>query len=91
MWCNYIAKTNIHRENLRDGVHGHWNTQTDTMIILELGDVLGDNLVAIILYTILLAIDRTYLVERLGYALAIIADVSAKKVYVQCGRAANLS
>ena len=55
------------------------------MVILELGDVLGDNLVASKLYTILLAVNRTYLPERLCYALAIIADVSAKKVYVQCG------
>ena len=52
------------------------------MIILELGDVLGGNLVAIILYTILLVINRTYLAERLNYAITIIADVSAKKVYV---------
>lgn len=55
------------------------------MIILEPGDVLGDNLVAIKLHAILLAINLTYLAERLCYALAIIADVSAKKVYVQCG------
>ena len=54
-------------------------------LILELGDVLGCNLVAIKLHAILLAINRTYLAERLGYALAIIADVCSKKVYVQCG------
>ena len=55
------------------------------MVILELGDVLGDNLVATELYAILLAINSTYLAERLGYALTIIADMCAKKVYVQCG------
>ena len=55
------------------------------MVILELGDALGDNLVATELYAILLAINSTYLAERLGYALTIIADMCAKKVYVQCG------
>lgn len=61
------------------------------MIILELGDVLGFNLVASKLYTILFAINRTYFTECFDYAFAIIADVSAKKVYVNVGRAANLS
>ena len=62
------------------------------MIILELGDVLGDNLVASKLYAILLAVNRTYLSERLGYALAIIADVCAlRKSMSKVGRAANLS
>ena len=59
MWCHNIPKSNIHREQLRDGVHRHWNNQTDTMVILELGDVLGDNLVATELYAILLAINST--------------------------------
>ena len=55
------------------------------MVILELGDVPGNNLVASKLHTILLANNPTYLSERLGYALSIIADVCAKKVYVQSG------
>ena len=85
MRSNYIPKSNIHREHLCDGVYGHRNTQTDTMVILELGDVPGNNLVASKLHTILLANNPTYLSERLGYALSIIADVCAKKVNVQCG------
>ena len=55
------------------------------MVILELGDVLGDNLVASELHAILLTINRTYLPKHLGYALAFIADVCAKKVNIQCG------
>ena len=49
------------------------------MIILELGDVLGFNLVASKLYTILFAINRTYFTECFDYAFA------------NVGRAANLS
>lgn len=85
MRCHYIPESNVHRQHLCYSVHCHRNTKTDTMIVLKFSDVLGDNLVASKLYTILLTFNRTYLPERLSYALAIIADVSAKKVCVQCG------
>ena len=61
------------------------------MVILELGDVLGDNLVATELYAILLAINSTYLAECFGYALTIIADMWPRKSMSNVGRAANLS
>ena len=43
MWCHYVSESDVHGHHLRYGVHCHWNTQTDAMIVLELGDILRCN------------------------------------------------
>jgi len=54
------------------------------VVVFELGDVLCCNLVGSKPYSVFLTLYSAYFTERLGDAFAIIADMRAKKINIQC-------